>query len=119
MSETRKKRVESLLREELSRIIARGRIKDPRLQRIYSVTEVVATKDLKEAKVYVSVLERSEGERAARQSVVDALNHAAGYIQQLIGKAVRLRSTPRLHFYLDQAIERGVELSHRLEDMSP
>jgi ribosome-binding factor A len=118
VSETRHKRVESLLREELSRIIATGRIKDPRLQTIYSVTEVRASKDLKDARVYISVLDSGE-EKNSRKSVVDALNHAAGYVQRLVGGVVRLRYTPRLRFLLDDSIRRGVELTHKLEDLAP
>ena len=118
MSETRHKRVESLLREELSRIIATGRIKDPRLQTMYSVTRVQASKDLKEARVYISVLDSTE-KASSRQSVIDALNHAAGYVQRLIGGVVRLRHTPRLRFLLDDTIRRDVDFTHRLEDLAP
>lgn len=115
MSEIRKRRVESLLREEIGLIIQRGRIKDPRLQCLFSVTEVSASKDLKDAKVFISVIPGDDP--SERQRVIDALNHAAGYVQSLVGRAVRLRATPRLRFVLDTSIEHGVDLSHRLEEL--
>ena len=116
MSEIRKRKIESLLREEISNVITRGRIKDPRLQGMYTITEVSASRDYRDAKVFVSVVGPDDDRR---QRVVDALNHAAGYVQGLVGRAVRLKATPRLRFILDTSIERGVSLIHRLEDLGP
>jgi ribosome-binding factor A len=124
--ELRKRRIESLLVELISEIITRGRIRDPRLQRMLAVTEVKVTKDLKDAKVYISVVDRATGRegqdprvREARAAVIEALNHAAGYIQKLVGGNLTLRVTPRLHFVLDTSIERGFNLTRKLEGLAP
>jgi ribosome-binding factor A len=125
MSGLRKLRVESLLMEQVGEIISRGRIKDPRLDGIIGVTEVSLSGDFKDAKVYVSIVDRDTGHeedlgprvRDRRAGVVKALNHAAGYVQALVAKQIRLRSTPRLHFMLDTSIERGFNLTHKLEDL--
>lgn len=124
-ADLRKRRLESLLAELISEIIARGRIRDPRLQRILAVTEVKASKDLHDAKVYISVVDRSTGKegedpraRDARAEAIAALNHAAGYVQHLVGGRLSLKVTPRLHFVLDTSIERGFNLSRKLEELS-
>jgi ribosome-binding factor A len=85
MSGLRKLRVESLLMEQVGEIISRGRIKDPRLDGIIGVTEVSLSGDFKDAKVYVSIVDRDTGHeedlgprvRDRRAGVVKALNHAA------------------------------------------
>jgi ribosome-binding factor A len=124
-ADLRKRRLESLLAELISRIIARGRIRDPRLQLMMSVTEVKAAKDLRDAKVYISVVDGATGKEAAipgardaRADAIDALNHAAGYIQRLVGEDLTLRVTPRLHFALDTSIERGFNLTRKLDELA-
>jgi ribosome-binding factor A len=123
-AELRKRRLESLLAELISQIIARGRIRDPRLQLMMSVTEVKAAKDLRDAKVYISVVDRATGKegeqpgaRDSRADAIEALNHAAGYIQRLVAEDLTLRVTPRLTFVLDTSIERGFNLTRKLEGL--
>ena len=124
-AELRKRRLESLLAELIAEIIARGRVRDPRLQCMMAVTEVRAAKDLCDAQVYISVVDRATGHegddprvRDARVEAIAALNHAAGYIQHLVAEHLTLRVTPRLRFVLDTSIERGFDLSRKLEELS-
>jgi ribosome-binding factor A len=124
-SALRKRKIESLILEELGQIISRGRVKDPRLQGIYSISAVSLSGDLKDAEVTVSVVDAYTGReqeadrrlRKSRQDVIDALNHAAGYLQGLIGRQIRLRSTPRLRFRLDTEQERGFNLIRKIEGL--
>lgn len=124
-AELRKRRLESLLAELISEIIARGRIRDPRLQRMMAVTEVKAAADLRDAKVSISVVDRATGKegedaraRDSRLEAIEALNHAAGYIQRLVAEHLTLRVTPRLHFVLDTSIERGFNMTRKLEELA-
>ena len=124
-AELRKRRLESLLAELISQIIARGKIRDPRLQLMMSVTEVKAAKDLRDAKVYISVVDSATGREDAvpsardrRAEAIEALNHAAGYVQRLVAGDLTLRVTPRLTFVLDTSIERGVNLARKLDDLA-
>jgi ribosome-binding factor A len=111
--------------EQIAEIISRGRIKDPRLKGLVGVTAVSLSKDLKDAKVYVSIVDSDTGHerdlgsrvRRRRAGVVDALNHASGYVQALVARQVRLRSTPRIRFLLDTSIERGFDLTRKLEEL--
>lgn len=112
MPNVRLKRVESLLREEISSLILRNEIKDPRVDSMISVSGVSVSKDLAYAKVRVSGFK----ERGELESAVDGLNHAAGFIQSRIGRKLRLKETPRLTFLADHSIEEGIEVNRTITE---
>lgn len=112
MAELRRRRIESLLQRELAAMIQRGEIKDPRVESLTTVTAVEVTKDIAHAKVWVSRF----GERERLAAGVDALNHAAGYIQGVLARRIPLRSFPRLRFVLDDSMERGFRIAQKLRD---
>ena len=103
----RTERVNELLRGELSEILRR-QVKDPRLDLLFSVTEVDVAPDLKSARVYVSVM---AGEEETANAFL-ALKAAAPYVRhELRSRLASLRYTPALIFLRDQSIERGARLS--------
>ncbi len=114
MSEIRQKRVESLIREHISALIHRQTIKDPRVLPLALVTRVAASKDLKQAKVYISYY----GDSALRRQCVEALNHAAGFVQRELAASLRLRFVPRLTFLEDASIEQGFRIAQKLREIS-
>jgi ribosome-binding factor A len=114
MSEVRQKRVERLIREHIADLIHRQTIKDPRVLPLAVVTEVAASKDLKHSKVYISYY----GESALRRQCVEALNHAAGFIQRELGARLNLRFVPRLTFLEDASIEQGFRIAEKLRELS-
>ena len=95
-------------------MIITGQIKDPRVQPLTTVTEVQVTKDLGHAKVWVS----RPGDRAEVDGSVEALNHAAGFVQGVISKRMSLRVFPRLRFLRDDAMENGFRIAQKLRDIS-
>jgi len=113
VNELRMKRVESVIREQISSLIMNGEIKDPRVNSLLSITSVKVSNDLSSAKLYVSGL---EGDAKLKKSV-DALNHAAGFIQNRIGKQLTMRLTPRLHFFSDTSIREGYMLNRKIENL--
>ncbi len=113
MPEIRLRRIESLLREEICSMIITGQIKDPRIEPLTTVTEVKVTRDLGHAKVWVSRF----GDRDAISQTVDALNHAAGFIQGVLSKRISLRTFPRLTFHRDDAMENGFRVAQKLRDI--
>lgn len=114
MANVRLRRVESLLREEISSLILRNEVKDPRVDPLVSISGVDVSKDLAYAKVRVSGFkERDELEEAVR-----GLNHASGFIQQQLGKKLRFRNTPRLSFLADHSIEEGFEVNRSLKELA-
>jgi ribosome-binding factor A len=115
VAELRLKRIESLLRQEICSMIFMGEIKDPRVEKLTTVTEVELSKDLGHAKIFVSRF----GEREALAASVKALNHAAGFIQGVLAKRMSLRIFPKLKFILDDSIEKGFRIAKKLKEISP
>ena len=89
-------------------------MKDPRISPMTALTEVEVTKDLKYAKVKVSVYDEDEKKRV---SSVDALNHAAGFISHELGARMRIRAVPSIKFTLDNSISYSVRISEILNEL--
>ena len=98
-------RIASEIMREAERII-REDVSDPRTQCMFSITHVDVTRDLRYAKVYVSIYEEDK-----REPMMKALKSAAGFIRHNIGRRVQLRYTPELLFELDTTIEYGVHIA--------
>jgi ribosome-binding factor A len=114
VAELRLKRIESLLRQEICSMIFMGEIKDPRVEKLTTVTGVELSKDLGHAKIFVSRF----GERETLEVSVKALNHAAGFIQGVLAKRISLRIFPKLVFILDDSIEKGFRITKKLREIS-
>ena len=116
MQGKRTERVGSLLQMELSKLILE-RVKDPRLGFI-TITHVKVTKDLKAAVVFFTVM----GDKAKKNSSLDVLRRAAGFLQKEVGHILDLRYIPRLQFELDDMIDKSFEIEEvikKLDDGSP
>ena len=111
MPSRRQRQVGELLHEEISRII-QYEIKDPRLGFV-TVTGVDVSPDLRQARVYVTVL----GDRAEVKSTLAGLTSAAGYFRRLLGQALSLRHIPELNFKLDTSLEYGMRIEALLDDI--
>ena len=98
-------RIASEIMREAERII-REDVSDPRTECMFYVTHVDVTRDLRYAKIYVSVYEQEK-----REPMMKALRSAAGFIRHNIGRRVQLRYTPELLFELDTTIEYGVHIA--------
>ena len=112
MSEFRIQRAEKIIQEEVSKMIVTGKIKDPRVNKLVSITRVTVSSDLGYAKLYVSGF-CSEKEV---DKTVSALNHAVGFIQGTIGKKLKTRLTPKLTFFRDDSLKEGFEINRIIED---
>jgi len=115
MSELRLKKVESLIKEKIGNLINRQIIKDPRVETLATVTRVKVSSDLKYSKVYISFY----GETSRRRRCVEALNHAAGFIQKELGSQVHLRFIPKLTFLEDSSIEQGFRVTQKIREIMP
>lgn len=94
-------RVAEQLRQELSELI-RDEVKDPRLGPV-TVTEVKVARDLSHATVFVSFL----GRVAGLEEKLVILQHSARLLQGLLGRRLRLRAIPHLHFQYDEVLDHG------------
>jgi ribosome-binding factor A len=89
-------------------------LKDPRIDGV-TVTRVEVTPDMREAKVYVSIM----GSEAAQRTCLHGLQSAAGFLQQKIAKRIDTRYTPRLRFELDMGVKRSIAISRMLDEVLP
>jgi ribosome-binding factor A len=104
MQGKRLERVNQLIKEEISLLIQRE-LKDPRLGFV-TVTEVETTADLKQAKVYVSVL----GDDAQWVKSFKALESARGFVWAWLRRHLDLRVTPELSFRPDRSMEHAARM---------
>ena len=105
-------RINEAVREELSNII-RSNVKDPRIAMMTSVTSATVATDLKTCRVMVSVL----GDEKAKKDTMEGLKSSAGFIRHELAQNLNLRNTPELIFRLDESIEYGVNMSHRIDEV--
>ena len=116
MSTIRQEQIQNRLIEEVSDMLRRE-LKDPRLGFV-TVTGAEITRDLRHAKVYVSVL----GSEEEKQQSLEALRRASGYIRGEFTRRAHLRVAPELSFQGDVSLARGArifELLQQIEQESP
>lgn len=103
MASSRLGRINEEMVRELSTAIRT--LKDPRVQGMITITDVDCASDLRTAKVYVSVYDKSRS-----KEVLKGLKSAGGYLRRHIGSTLQLRYTPELVFEEDHAIEHGARI---------
>ena len=111
MANYRGGRINEEVRKEVSDII-RNNIKDPRLTAMVSVTSVSVTKDLRYAKIFVSVFSNNEEEN---NNSFLALKNSAGFVRKELGHRINLRYTPEVLFELDNSIDKGMHIDSLLQ----
>lgn len=107
----------SRLSEEMKRIIGniiQNDLKDPRIPMLTSVTDVEVTRDLRYAKVYISVF----GSDEEKKKCIEGLKSAAGFIRKEIGTHIKIRYIPEPVFVLDDSIEHGLHISELLREVN-
>ena len=106
----------SRINEEIQRQISADirRLKDPRVSGsgMVSVTRVDTTVDLRYAKIYVSVLDKSQ-----EKDVLKGLKSAGGFLRRELGSALGLRYTPELIFEADDSIAYGAHILEVMHDV--
>jgi ribosome-binding factor A len=108
----RSERVAEGIREEVATFLAED-AKDPRIIGLVTVTGVDVTRDLRHAKVFVSIL----GSDEARQATLEGLDSAAGHLRSRIGRALRLRVAPEITFRYDESIARAAKIEALLAEL--
>lgn len=111
MASTRQRRVQEMLVQEISAILQRD-MRDPRVGFV-TITDARITPDLRQAKVFYSVL----GDDAAREETAKALKRATSFIRGEFARRAQLRFAPEIYFEFDTSIERGAKLSALLEQV--
>ena len=88
-------------------VILRSEVKDPRVSGL-TITEVEVTKDLRQAKVFVtSMLD----DAPSIEDTMQALESATGFLRRSLARAVDLRHCPNLVFVYDNSISESARMS--------
>ena len=110
MANFRIDRISEEVRHALDSIIRE--MNDPRISGTYCVTRADVTRDLRYAKVYVSIMEDEKAD-----GMMQALKKASGFIRRELGYRAQLRYTPELIFVRDQNIAYGAQIAQILRDV--
>ena len=110
MASNRIGRINEEIRKELSALLRT--VKDPRVaEAMLTITHVDTTPDLRYAKVYISVLDKSDCAQ-----VLKGLKSASGFLRRELGHSLQLRYTPELTFVRDDSIDKGAHILEMLRN---
>ncbi len=96
-------RIQGQMLREVSDIV--HQMKDPRVQGV-NISEVLVSKDLSYATVYISVI----GEEDVQRTALTALRRAAGHLRSQIAQRIHLRYAPELRIEYDRTAERAARV---------
>jgi ribosome-binding factor A len=108
----RMRRVNEAVRETLAEAVSE--LKDPRIGFV-TVTALKTAPDLRQARVYVSVL----GDERKREETLAGLASAHGVLQARLASELRLKRTPQLAFEYDPSVAEGVRMSQLIDELAP
>ena len=109
MASNRIGRINEEIQRELAELIPN--VKDPRVSGLISVTAVDTTPDLRYAKIYISVLDKSDCAQ-----VLKGLKSASGYLRREMGHAILMRSPPEHTFVREASIDQGAHILDMLRN---
>lgn len=107
----RQDRVKEQIMREMAELVRQG-LKDPRAGFI-TINDVEITRDYSHATIYYTVLDDR-----TREITAEALEHAKGYLRSELSKRLSVFRTPELHFEYDESVERGMSISHLIDQVA-
>ena len=108
----RSKRVGEQLMKEISEMIARSEIKDPRLQSVV-LTNYQISDDMGYLKLYFTKMD----ENTDLEDIKKGLNSAGSYIRKKVSQKLNMKKTPKIEFEFDTVLERGYKIDQILRDL--
>jgi ribosome-binding factor A len=105
-------RVAEAIREEVATFLADG-VKDPRVRGLVTITGVDVTRDLRHARIFVSIM----GEEAERAETLEGLSAVASHLRGRVGRALRLRVAPEIAFRTDPSVAHAARIETLLEEV--
>ena len=111
MSYNRSERVAEEIRKEIATMLF-GEVHDPRIGFV-TITKVALSKDLRQAKIYFSMI----GTEEEKEKTMQGLESASGYMRREIGKRLKLRYFPELTFKFDDSLEYAQNIEKILKEI--
>ena len=108
----RQQKVASQIQRIVAKVLQRD-IADPRVDGLVSVTRVEVTSDLREAKVYLSVLAAKRPDA----TVIEGIKSAGRHIQAEVAKSLAMRFAPHLSFILDESLKKQAEILKTIQEV--
>ncbi|CAM0117055.1 30S ribosome-binding factor RbfA [Rhabdochlamydiaceae symbiont of Dictyostelium giganteum] len=106
-------RLNSLLKQVIAEVIMRD-VRNPKVSRLVTVKKVDVARDLRQARVYISLL----GTPEEKKQTLRALQSAAGFISSLAAEQIVIRNFPSLRFYIDDTIEHEMRVHELLQKIN-
>lgn len=113
MTQERLDKLAAFITEELSSMIVLGELKDPRIGSFLTISHVKLARDFSLARIFVSAF----SDDVDVDKAVAGLNNAAGYIRSVFAKKLKTRVVPRFVFQRDVSIEKGMEITKKIEEL--
>lgn len=113
MSSRRTEKAAEAVREVVSMAIL-TELSDPRVRDV-TVTFVEVSRDLRYAKIHVSVM----GDETRQKLTLRGLQSAAGFLQAKVAERIDIRYTPKLSFHLDQGVKHSIAVAKILREVLP
>jgi len=107
----RAQRVAETIHKEISSLLIKG-LKDPRIGFV-TITSVDVTSDLRQARIYYTLMGSQDG----RKETQEGLNSCSSYIRQQLGRQLRLRFIPEIHFEYDSSFDYGQNIEKLLKEV--
>jgi len=107
----RQQKVASQIQRIVATVLLRD-VADPRIDGLVSVTKVEITRDLREAKVYISIL----GGKRPGPTTLEGIRSAGRHIQSEVAQNMAMRFAPRLTFVLDESLKKQAEILKLIDD---
>jgi ribosome-binding factor A len=107
----RQLKVASQIQRIVAMVLLRD-VADPRVDGLVSVTRVQITPDLRDARVFLSVL----GGSRTPATVLEGIHSAARHIQAEVAENLALRFAPRLSFHLDESLKKQAEILRQIDE---
>ena len=108
----RSDRLAAAISEEVANFLAEG-VKDPRVTALVTVTGVEMTRDLRHAKVFVSIM----GEDSQRASTIEGLQSVQGFLRSRLARSLSLRVAPEVQFVMDESVARAARIETLLNQI--
>lgn len=128
MQQLRRARLEAVIQEELSTVVARE-IKDPRIPPI-TFTAVEVTPDAEQATVFISIFGGAQGgydgapplsdenAKLRMEDCLKGLSSASGFLRKHLARILKIRHIPQLIFREDKGIENSIRVHTLLKQIS-
>ncbi|QJC28715.1 30S ribosome-binding factor RbfA [Enterobacteriaceae endosymbiont of Plateumaris consimilis] len=112
----RQSKISNELKKKISNILQQN-ISDPRINKFITVTDLLISKDLSFAKIFIMLPYKEEINNNFKKTIC-YLNNITGYIRYILKKKIILRSIPKLIFLPDFSLEKGKYISNIINNIT-